>query len=198
MAAHVRHALIATVLVVSISAAARADCTATIRKATPEEKQSYANARALFLRMAPPAPVGWTATDDKASAPAASAGKFAEIDPITQQIDKLQQEQLKLMGGDGQDATLQALEAQSKKDTSASFRLTVGATEYELHGLSDWASFAAPVGKGYRQTYEDKGVTTSNLIVVVTTPVAAGGTLIFRIDGDPARTDGLLKAIRFR
>ena len=42
----------------------RADGVCTVRAATAAEKKSYADAYALFLRVAPKAPAGWASTDN--------------------------------------------------------------------------------------------------------------------------------------
>ena len=62
-----RHLVLATLLVATARIAS-ADCTATLRAPTAVEKKAYADAFALFQRMAPPAPAGWEQRDDPGSA----------------------------------------------------------------------------------------------------------------------------------
>ena len=100
------------------------------------------------------------------------------------------------MGVAESDAAMADIGAKSRRDSSAYFSLSVAETDLSTSG---YAPFAAPVGKGYRQDYDNHGNPESTIVVVLNpaAPARAGSTVV-RVGGDSARVEALLKAATLR
>jgi hypothetical protein len=121
---------------------------------------------------------------------------LAEVEALNQQMARLQEQQQKLMGLEEMDAASEAIDAAATRDIRAGFSLTVGETSLRTDG---YVPFAAPVGKGYRQDYDNKGNPEVKLIVVLNpaAPQRSGYTVV-HVQGDTARAEALLKAATLR
>jgi hypothetical protein len=75
-------------LLLGMNPLARADGVCTERAATPAEAKSYADAYALFLRVAPKAPDGWTSTDSPATGAVPKLCQEFANEPIRRQFDR--------------------------------------------------------------------------------------------------------------
>lgn len=75
-------------LLLGVHPSARADGVCTERPATAAETKSYADAYALFLRVAPKAPDGWASTDHPATGAMPTLCRESGNEPIRRQFDR--------------------------------------------------------------------------------------------------------------
>jgi predicted RNase H-like nuclease (RuvC/YqgF family) len=237
----INRSILLAILTFGIAAvlSADAECGYKTREPNAAEKKAYADAFALFQRMAPPAPAGWESIDsvkdnvlrgnDVCTAPGeimtsftfmrsynhtegmaernaevmkktearvqksqdqqkaneaklaeiskkiedlskkvgdlAAANKINEIAPISAEIQKLQDEQQKLMGYGESDAESKEIEAIARKDSYAQFSLTVDA---EISLSNAFKPMSVSEGKGYRQDYDDdNGIAHSDIVLIL-------------------------------
>jgi hypothetical protein len=125
----------------------------------------------------------------------AAAQKTAEMDAVSKEIERLGNERMKLMGVAGQETTIGAIDTAARKDTDASFSVSVGETDITTGGFKP---MTVPVGKGYRQDGDNGGNPWLEIMVLLPAPSAGGGQTVVRISGDPERAEALLKAAKLR
>ena len=125
----------------------------------------------------------------------AAAQKIAEMEAVNKDVERLMKERESLMGLGGQDAKMQAVDAEVRKDTGASFNVVIGETDVDTSGFTP---MAVPVGKGYRQDLDNSGNPWLDIVVVLPTPSPGAGQTVVRISGDPARAEALFKAAKLR
>lgn len=124
----------------------------------------------------------------------AAAQKVAEMEALGKDIERLGNERMKLMGVAGQETALDTIDAAARKDTGASFRVSIGETDVNTSGFRP---MTVPVGKGYRQDGNSGGNPWLEIMVVLPAP-GAGGQTVVRISGDPERAGALLNAAKLR
>lgn len=125
----------------------------------------------------------------------ATAQKAAEMEAVSAEIERLGQARMKLMGVAEQETAIKALDAESQKDTYASFSVSVGETEVDTRSFKP---MTVAVGRGYRQEIDSGGNPKVDIMVVLPPSSAGTGQTVVRISGDPSRADGLLKAAKLR
>jgi hypothetical protein len=206
--------LLALLALLGFARGSSADC-APVRPATAEEQQIYADGRAAFRRMAPPAPAGWTAADSPSEAAIAevcaapservtrwgftrqyerSAEELAKrLEVATQKTMALMQEPpASPAEAEKFEAATKAIEAEQQKDVSASFSIVVNDVDFDAAG---WTPATSTVGKAYRQAFEEaNGNLHADLKVVLPKAADAVGPTIVQISGDPERVDALREA----
>lgn len=256
--------LASVVLSLALCTAAHADGVCTPRAPTAAEVRTYTAAYEFFVRVAPGAPDGWSATDSPPNAAmptlcaeyagdtarrsfarnfrlergraereaqalqaytdmakaqqakaaanqqaidaidaeinglvaqvqaAATAQRFAEIEPLSQEIDTLTQRRSALLGYGEIDATTAQIESDQLRDSEASFHLWIEAPTNETREGQPYRTVA---GKAYVTSYEDKGNPHDDVTIYfdgTPQPVRV------RVSGDPARVRALVDATDLR
>jgi hypothetical protein len=125
----------------------------------------------------------------------ATAQKFDEVGAVNEAMDALMKEQTALMGLAQADADMQAISALAEHDTSATYGLQTDASGSERESF---VPFDAPVGQGYRQSYESGGNALEDVVLVFGSPAAGSATVpvLVRLHGDPGRVAALLAAAK--
>lgn len=119
---------------------------------------------------------------------AAVAQRFAEMEPLSQQIDTLMKERARLAGFDQLDQQSQNVEADHSRDTEASFQLWFEAPRNEERSGQPYRTSA---GQGYVTSYEDKGNPRQDVSIhFAGSPQQAR----VRVSGSPERVRGLVDA----
>ena len=244
------------------------DCTThAARPTTAAEKKIYADGYALFLRMAPPAPAGWTSSDGQksgvlnqvcapasatvshhgfgrnysqqdgiearqadAAARAAKVGRDAqatakanetkvadikarmqalqlkmqeavkaqrmqEAEKLMAQSDALMQEYEKALNTSGTQAASEAVDAEARRDTSATFNVQINVTNIDTRA---YTAVTVGTARAFRKlTPAQNGMPASVQFVVILGPGTGPRTLV-TIGGDPARAEALLAAARLQ
>jgi hypothetical protein len=123
------------------------------------------------------------------------ANKLDEVEAVNKQIEKLQAEEMKLMGVAESDAASKAIEGEARKDTYATFSVTTDVTDLDT---TAYKPMPVPEGKGYRQDYDDDyGNPISDFVIALKPAGASGpGQTVVRVSGDRQRAEALLKAVK--
>jgi len=253
---------VATLACLWVTSPAQADGDCVERPATAAEQKVYADAYALFLKVAPAAPAGWTASDnpptgamptlckgtegqpfrrgfsrqftleqgrqerqDEAIAAytdmirksqemqaknqaaiaeldakinanmaraqkAAAAQRFADIETINVETEKLAQQRAALsgMGGD-MEAEAERIGADEKRDSTARFQLSF---EPPPAGPREGQPYTTSAGRARVAAYDDKGVAYHDVTVDFDGQLAEKP--VVRVHGDPERVRALLDA----
>ena len=119
---------------------------------------------------------------------AATAQRFAEIEPLSQKIDALTQRRSALMGYGEVDALSAQIESDQSRDSDASFSLRIEAPANETREGRPYRTVA---GKAYVTSYDDKGNPRDDVTIYF------DGTrqpARVRVTGDPARVRALVDA----
>lgn len=119
---------------------------------------------------------------------AATAQRFAEIDPLNQQIEALMNERMKLAGYDQLDQQAQQIEADHSRDTEASFHLWFEAPHNEERSGQPYRTSA---GQGYATSYDDKGNPRQEVLVLF---LGSPQQARVRVTGSPRRVRALVDA----
>lgn len=214
MIAHsVSRSLLVVLAVLGVAHVSFADC-APVRPATAEEKKIYADGLAMFQRMAPPAPAGWTASDSPRDRTitevCADAGQRVTRWGFTRQYDRNAEEQQKRLevatqkmmalmktapiDMTGLEAQTKAIEAEQQKDVLAMFSVVIDEASVDTGAFSPTT---VPVGSGYLQAFdESNGNPHVDLKIVLPPPAGGVGSTVVQFSGDPARVDALHKAAK--
>ena len=99
------------------------------------------------------------------------------------------------MGVDQMNAASAAIDKDVARDTEASFAVTVGETNVDTSGFTP---YTAPVGRGFRQTSDNRGNPEVMLMIVLPARAGQPGQTVVRVQGDPARAEALLRAARLQ
>jgi hypothetical protein len=117
---------------------------------------------------------------------AATAQRFAEIDPLNQQIEALVNERVKLAGYDQLDQQAQQIEADHSRDTEASFHLWFEAPRNEERSGQPYRTSA---GQGYATTYDDTGNPHQDVLILF---AGSPQQACVRVSGSPQRVRALV------
>ncbi len=167
------------------------------RAATAEEQRFYADAYTQFQKFAPPAPAGWTATDDLpnrasggvAKEVCAAPGKsvfyasFGRSYSVAAQVRRAREEELQRKLGAllnenltstkaGKPVDWVAFEAAKKRFGAEAERDTTAQFRFLMGTDAPNVSAAfspvqVPLGRGYRQLFTDNGLPHQDLIIVL-------------------------------
>lgn len=124
-----------------------------------------------------------------------AATKYAEVEALNKQTEALMQERMKLMNVNAQQEAMDAIGAETRRDTGAHFSLMFNVTDVNTSAFSP-----VTVGtiKALRQvTRPERGNPGSADFMVVMGP-AKGPQNVILISGDQARAEALLKATKFQ
>jgi hypothetical protein len=128
---------------------------------------------------------------------AAGQQNIAALTAISEQSNKLAAEREALMTDSAADQEMTAIDAEVTRDQTAQFTMTYGETD--IAQSSAFKETASPVGKAYRQDYQESNGNPHADLVVVLPPIAGvPGRTVVRISADAARADALLKGTKLR
>ena len=125
-----------------------------------------------------------------------AAKKYPELEALGKQQEALQQESMKLMNVGAQEAAMNAIDAEARRDTGAQFSLMLNTTSLST---DDFAPVTVGTLRAFRQLVPAEGASpaTADLIVVLN-PTAQGPKNALHISGDPARAEALLRAAKLQ
>jgi hypothetical protein len=197
-----------------------------LRAPTAEEQKFYVDAFAQFQKIAPPAPAGWTTSDEPSTSDrkevCAAPGKPYLMASFSRNYNRnaeeVRQRQVEAEGKavafakenqaamkagtlnwETYQAALGKITAESERDNVARFRFRMGGNDPTPAGSgSGFSPVTVPVGKGYRQVSDDSGGMPVTLMIVVNPAPAKSSLTVMFFEGDPARVDAMLKAASFR
>jgi hypothetical protein len=123
---------------------------------------------------------------------AATAQRFAEIEPLNTKIDVLTKRKSALLGYAEVDATSAQIESDQARDSAASFQLWF---EAPTHGTREGQPYRTVAGKAYVTSYEDKGNPHDDVTIYFD---GTSQPARVRVSGDPARVRALVDSTDLR
>jgi hypothetical protein len=123
---------------------------------------------------------------------AVTAQRFADIEPLTKQIDELMTRRSALLGYGELDATSARIQSDQSRDSEASFQLWFEAPK---GGTREGRHYPTAAGKAFVTSYEDDGNPHDDVTVYFDGTAQPARV---RVSGDPARVRALVDATDLR
>lgn len=124
---------------------------------------------------------------------AVKAQRMQEVEQLMAQTETVMQEYEKALNTSGTQAAAEAIDAEARRDLSASFNVRINVASVDTRGFTSVTVGTRPA---FRQLTAAQGGMPAYAQYVVILGGAAGAQTVVTVGGDPARAEALLKAAK--